>query len=166
MIHLLLTINPTDVPPARPAQPKVVEEKKQLKAPTQAFQQADNSPRVSYLGNKSPVSKPKSNTGAPPIIKEAMISPSRQTTKRKTVINEDGVRKVVSGNAIPGSPSDPKAHGQGTNSAHRLESRRLKKSAKVNDIFGDFFGFGPNPPGCMSKGTEPIDLKKEKEKFI
>ena len=37
MIHLLLTINPTDVPPARPAQPKVVEEKKQLKAPTQAF---------------------------------------------------------------------------------------------------------------------------------
>lgn len=34
--------------------------------------------------------------------------------------------------------------------------------ARASDIFGDFFGFGPNPPGCMSKGTEPIDLKKEK----
>ena len=34
--------------------------------------------------------------------------------------------------------------------------------ARASDIFGYFFGFGPNPPGCMSKGTEPIDLKKEK----
>jgi len=36
----------------------------------------------------------------------------------------------------------------------------------VNDVFGDFFGFGPNPPGCMSKGSEPIDIKREKEKFL
>lgn len=44
MIHLLLTINPTDAPPAR-APAKVVEEKKQLKVPTQT----DNSPRASHL---------------------------------------------------------------------------------------------------------------------
>lgn len=36
----------------------------------------------------------------------------------------------------------------------------------MNDVFGDFFGFGPNPPGCMSKGSEPIDIKKEKERFL
>lgn len=37
---------------------------------------------------------------------------------------------------------------------------------KTSDIFGDFFGFGANPAGCMSKGAEPIDIKKEKERFI
>lgn len=36
----------------------------------------------------------------------------------------------------------------------------------MSDIFGDFFGFGANPPGCMSKGAEPIDIKKEKERFM
>jgi hypothetical protein len=36
----------------------------------------------------------------------------------------------------------------------------------VSDIFGDFFGFGPNPPGCMAKNTQPVDVKKEKERFI
>lgn len=44
--------------------------------------------------------------------------------------------------------------------------RKLKKPPQEHDIFGDFFGFGPNPPGCMSKGTDVIDLKKEKEKFL
>jgi hypothetical protein len=33
-------------------------------------------------------------------------------------------------------------------------------------VFGDFFGFGPNPPGALSKNCDPIDIKKEKEKFI
>jgi hypothetical protein len=44
--------------------------------------------------------------------------------------------------------------------------RKDMKNARASDIFGDFFGFGPNPPGCMSKNTEPIDLKKEKQKFL
>jgi len=50
--------------------------------------------------------------------------------------------------------------------ATKFEKRRQLKKEKTSDIFGDFFGFGANPPGCMSKGTEPIDLKKEKEKFM
>eukprot|EP00355_Strombidium_rassoulzadegani_P010508 CAMPEP_0168615520 /NCGR_PEP_ID=MMETSP0449_2-20121227/4545_1 /TAXON_ID=1082188 /ORGANISM="Strombidium rassoulzadegani, Strain ras09" /LENGTH=73 /DNA_ID=CAMNT_0008656259 /DNA_START=703 /DNA_END=924 /DNA_ORIENTATION=- len=37
---------------------------------------------------------------------------------------------------------------------------------KVSDIFGDFFGFGPNPPGSLAKNSEAINVKKEKEKFI
>ena len=52
------------------------------------------------------------------------------------------------------------------NKNSKFEERRRKKDSKVSDVFGDFFGFGPNPPGCMSKNTEPIDIKKEKEKFL
>jgi len=37
---------------------------------------------------------------------------------------------------------------------------------KVSDVFSDFFGFGPCPPGAMAKSTEPVDVKKEKDKFI
>jgi len=40
------------------------------------------------------------------------------------------------------------------------------KKEKISDVFGDFFGFGANPPGCMSKGAAKVDYKIEKEKFI
>jgi len=42
----------------------------------------------------------------------------------------------------------------------KFATRRAVKKEKASDIFGDFFGFGANPPGCMSKGAEAIDLKK------
>jgi hypothetical protein len=48
----------------------------------------------------------------------------------------------------------------------RYAQRRTDKQSRASDIFGDFFGFGPNPPGCMSKGAAPIDIKAEKAKFI
>lgn len=50
--------------------------------------------------------------------------------------------------------------------AGRYAQRRNDKQARASDIFGDFFGFGPNPPGCLSKGAAPIDLKAEKAKFL
>lgn len=62
-------------------------------------------------------------------------------------------------NPSPRSPTQP-------GSADRFQKRRAQKQQKASDIFGDFFGFGPNPPGCMSKGAEPIDIKKEKERFM
>ena len=91
-----------------------------------------------------------------------MVSPSRGLPKRKTVITDNGSKRVVEAGSRGGVASPTEGYG----SASKLETRRNKKKEKVNDIFGDFFGFGPNPPGCMSKGTEPIDLKREKEKFI
>jgi len=60
-----------------------------------------------------------------------------------------------------GAKISPRSPGNG-----KFASRRQSKKEKASDIFGDFFGFGPNPPGCMSKGAEPIDLKKEKEIFL
>jgi hypothetical protein len=45
-------------------------------------------------------------------------------------------------------------------------NRRMTKNKKINDIFGDFFGFGPNPLGCMAKGNPNVDVKKEKDKFM
>lgn len=92
---------------------------------------------------------------------EGLASPSRATVKRKTVITDNGSKRVVEASSRAGVAS-PTEYG----SASKLDARRHKKKEKVNDIFGDFFGFGPNPPGSMSKGTEPIDLKREKEKFI
>ena len=57
---------------------------------------------------------------------------------------------------------------QGTPSPKNAKyaQRRTDKHTRASDIFGDFFGFGPNPPGCMSKGAAPIDLKSEKAKFL
>jgi hypothetical protein len=89
-----------------------------------------------------------------------MVSPQRVSTtnaKRKTIIT-DGKRHVVERSAS-GSPNRAvKSPGSG--------SRRRKMKKGDGDIFGDFFGFGPNPPGCMSKGAEPVNIKSEKEKFI
>ena len=48
----------------------------------------------------------------------------------------------------------------------KVRRRQTQKKEKISDVFGDFFGFGANPPGCMSKGAPPVDFKGEKEKFI
>ena len=42
--------------------------------------------------------------------------------------------------------------------------KSARKNAK-NDIFGDFFGFGDNPEGCMAKDGPAVDVKKEKDKY-
>lgn len=48
----------------------------------------------------------------------------------------------------------------------KLQRHRNKKKNEISDIFGDFFGFGPNPPGCMAKGAPPVNYKQEKDKFL
>ena len=91
------------------------------------------------------------------------MSPIRNQ-KRKTIVTESGTKKVVNLDADGielGAKISPRSPGNG-----KFASRRQSKKEKASDIFGDFFGFGPNPPGCMSKGAEPIDLKKEKEIFL
>ena len=91
------------------------------------------------------------------------MSPIRNP-KRKTIVTESGTKKVVNLDADgvdPNAKISPRSPGTG-----KFASRRQSKKEKASDIFGDFFGFGPNPPGCMSKGAEPIDLKKEKEIFL
>lgn len=92
-----------------------------------------------------------------------LMSPIRNQ-KRKTIVTESGTKKVVNLDADGielGTKISPRSPGNG-----KFASRRQSKKEKASDIFGDFFGFGPNPPGCMSKGAEPIDLKKEKEIFL
>ena len=47
------------------------------------------------------------------------------------------------------------------------EKRKANQKSKIDDVFGDFFGFGQNPPGCMKKDMDKQpDWKKEKAKFI
>lgn len=96
----------------------------------------------------------------PAVSKAEMVSPSRVPVKRKTVITESGTKRIIDKNEGQASPT------AGSATATRLAQRRDKKKAKASDVFGDFFGFGANPPGAMSKGTEPVDLKKEKERFM
>jgi len=48
----------------------------------------------------------------------------------------------------------------------KLKNRRNSKKDKISDVFGDFFGFGANPPGCMAKGAAPVNFRLEKEKYI
>ena len=47
-----------------------------------------------------------------------------------------------------------------------MSSKRSARDRAKNDIFGDFFGFGDNPEGCMAKDGPSVDVKKEKEKYI
>ena len=96
----------------------------------------------------------------PVVTKAEMASPTRMAVKRKTVITESGSKRIIDKNEMERSPA------AGSATKNRLDVRRAKKKAKAADVFGDFFGFGANPAGCMSKGTEPIDLKKEKERFL
>lgn len=57
----------------------------------------------------------------------------------------EGGRHVV--NAQPAAGNSP------SSARGKYGARKNRKAAtETNDIFGDFFGFGPNPPGCMSKG--------------
>jgi len=46
------------------------------------------------------------------------------------------------------------------------ERRKANKKEKISDVFGDFFGFGANPPGCLKKDLPNFDFKKEKVKFL
>lgn len=48
----------------------------------------------------------------------------------------------------------------------RYQKRRDNRGQSNTDLFGDFFGFGENPAGCMAKDGEAIDVKKEKEKYM
>lgn len=83
-----------------------------------------------------------------------------QLTKRKTVVTtEGGTKKLVNTNDL--------VKAQALDEHPKLSARRGKsKDQCCRDIFGDFFGFGSNPPGVMSKGAAPVNVKGEKEKFI
>lgn len=97
----------------------------------------------------------------------AMVSPNRGSTtnlKRKTILGEDGKRRVVQESVRASSPGSPALADRSPTSAEKSRRRRQLKKGD-GDIFGDFFGFGPNPAGCLSKGAEPINVKAEKEKF-
>jgi len=47
----------------------------------------------------------------------------------------------------------------------KYEVRRQQSLEKTKDIFSDFFGFGPTPPGCENNGNGP-NIPKEKENFL
>lgn len=89
------------------------------------------------------------------------MSPIKNDRKRKTVVTDAAGSKHVVQMAPEGTGLLPPSPRRG-----RYGARKNLKRAEATDIFGDFFGFGPNPPGAMSKGAETIDLKKEKEKFL
>jgi len=86
--------------------------------------------------------------------------------KRKTVVTTGGQKKVIAVDA-PALPNQ-RADGQSPRSpgSSKVLNRRMSKAKKINDVFGDFFGFGPNPLGCMAKGNPNVDVKKEKERFM
>lgn len=161
MIRTIYTLNPA----APVEERKIVAEATPSPQKMNAVRQrsptaAEAQPKASFAGKgRTTIRSPGAGSlGA----SEAMASPSRGLPKRKTVITDNGSKRVVEAGSRGGLASPTEGYG----SASKLETRRNKKKEKVNDIFGDFFGFGPNPPGCMSKGTEPIDLKREKEKFL
>ena len=87
--------------------------------------------------------------------------------KRKTVVTTNGQKKVIAVDA-PGM-QDQRGLGQSPTrspGSSKVLNRRMSKAKKINDVFGDFFGFGPNPLGSMAKGNPNVDVKKEKEKFM
>ena len=46
------------------------------------------------------------------------------------------------------------------------DKKRSARNRNKGDLFGDFFGFGDNPEGCMAKDGPAVDVKKEKEKYL
>ena len=78
------------------------------------------------------------------------------------MVTESGKKKIVTDDEL----KKMSTVGGESSARAKLSARKQKQQSKVNDIFGDFFGFGPNPPGCLAKNTQPVDVKKEKERFI
>lgn len=80
--------------------------------------------------------------------------------RRKTIgASSSNKDKAASGVSAPQEEEIP--------STSRGQARRNKKTKQqIDDVFGDFFGFGPNPPGCMKKDGPPTNFKLEKEKFM
>ena len=91
-----------------------------------------------------------------------MASPkgaNSQYAKRKTVVvTQSGTKKVIN--------TEDLQQLQQEESPSKVRARRNNKKEKISDVFGDFFGFGANPPGCMNKGAPKVDFKHEKERFI
>lgn len=100
------------------------------------------------------LNRPMTTTAADQRRKLGDHSPTVGIRNRKTVITESGSKHVVNKELYP-SPR--------IQTADKYGNRRKNRAS---DVFGDFYGFGSNPPGCMSKGTDPIDIKKEKERFL
>ena len=92
-----------------------------------------------------------------PIPASSLLSPTKNGRQpRKTeLFRNKGPDEIATHIQMTPSPK-----------AGRYAQRRTAKETRASDIFGDFFGFGPNPPGCMSKGAAPVDLKVEKAKFL
>mgnify|MGYP006077875109 CR=1 FL=1 len=136
------------------------------------------SPKRENLPKIEPPTQPVA-VAAPPMIKQQ--SP-RVSVKQPTAIARPSggisnlysptknVKKKVDTGLRPrnAGPEELVALLQNTPSprAGRYAQRRTDKQARASDIFGDFFGFGPNPPGCLSKGAPQVDLKAEKAKFL
>lgn len=86
-------------------------------------------------------------------------SPVGNPQKRKTVVVTDtGMKKLINTNELLDFQEQQKKG--------KANTRRNVKKDKISDVFGDFFGFGPNPPGCLAKGAPEVNFKAEKEKFL
>jgi hypothetical protein len=146
---------------------EILEEPKQPGSPprTKAASPKNKfSPKRDNLPTIEPPTQPV--VAAPPMIKQP--SP-RASVKQPTAIARPSggisnlyspiknVKKKVDTGLKPrnAGPEELVAMLQNTPSprAGRYAQRRTDKQARASDIFGDFFGFGPNPPGCLSKGT-------------
>lgn len=94
-------------------------------------------------------------------VDKGRVSPNLGV-RRKTITTESGARKVV--REPSPLPQEPEEDTQPQYSS-RIKNKRQQKK-KIDDVHGDFFGFGPNPPGCMKKDGKPVNFKVEKEKFV
>jgi len=96
------------------------------------------------------------NTAAKPnLTTDQIMSPSKGG-RRKTIVLDNGQKKIVREEEEIEQPGE----------SARYKTRQNIKKNKVSDVFGDFFGFGSNPAGCMAKGAAPVNFKQEKDKFL
>jgi hypothetical protein len=86
-----------------------------------------------------------------------MASPVNRGKRKTVVVTGEGTKKLMNTEELMNFQDQQK---------DRLSKRRNNKNHKISDVFGDFFGFGPNPPGCMAKDAPRVDFKGEKEKVI
>jgi hypothetical protein len=139
MIKTQFTIQKAVAPSRRLGSPKTSEVKRQI------------------ITNGSPNGTNDYNSVPNSTIVAALGSPGPGVTKRKTVVmTADGLKKIVN--------TEDLLNAQSIVDETKLSSRRGKK--QMTDVFGVFFGIESNPPGTLNKGSQPVNFKGEKEKFI
>ena len=107
--------------------------------------------------NLDPVFYEEAHTGTTMMrpVFDKLLEDVRSGVAKTVVVTEDGSKKLVNTNELINEMNNHLSR-----SAKKLAAKRRDAGkGNVRDVFGDFFGLGANPPGCMAKDGPQVNFR-------